>query len=55
MHYIFFILSLVMFYYSGAEPQCIYGGVIFLVLGALIMTTEVPRKKASGLRKKNKF
>jgi hypothetical protein len=55
MHIIFFILSLVMFYYSGDEPQCIYGGVIFLILGLLLITTEIPRKKASGLRKKNKF
>ena len=55
MHIIFIILSLAMLHYTPQEPQCIYGAVIFGLLGIMMLAANREPKKESGLKKKNRF
>jgi preprotein translocase subunit SecG len=54
MPIIFFILSLTLLYYSYREPSCIYGSIIFAVLGILLMSTPEYKEKRNKLKRKIK-
>ena len=59
MQIIFFILSLTLFCYSYEEPHCAIGGVIFAVLGFLLLNEgvnqDIREKRKEGLKRKNRF
>jgi hypothetical protein len=54
MNVIFFILSITLLCYADEQPSCLYGAIIFAILGVLLMTVPEHKESNSPFKRKRK-
>jgi hypothetical protein len=54
MPLIFFILSITLLCYADEQPSCLYGSIIFALLGILLLSAPEHKEKYSYFKNKYK-
>jgi hypothetical protein len=54
MPLIFFILSITLLCYADEQPSCLYGSIVFALLGILLLSSTEHKEKYSYFKNKYK-